>query len=300
MKKICLIVLVLVLEGSSSFACNTCGCGVGNYHYGILPQFRKNFVGVRYRYSSFKSILDDSHSHSYSYETFQTAELWARFYPAKRLQTFLFVPFNFNEREEGSTVKSLKGLGDIVISANYNLINTYDSADNFLKHNLLIGAGLKLPTGEYRAIENGLTVNQNFQLGTGSVDFLFNLIYTVRRKNLGLNSEFSYSWNTTNKDEYKFGNALRAAITAFYVLNIKSVTITPNVGMSGEFFKDNQQFNEPFPDTGGWAYLPNAGAEVYVRSLAFGFSYTRPGKQALFNGQVEANDRFSAHLTFMF
>ena len=106
--------------------------------------------------------------------------------------------------------KSLKGLGDIVISANYNLINTYDSADHFFKHNLLIGGGLKLPTGEFRAIENGLTVNQNFQLGTGSLDFLFNFIYTVRRKNLGLNTELSYSRNTTNKDEYKFGNAMRA------------------------------------------------------------------------------------------
>ena len=166
--------------------------------------------------------MDDSHADAYSYETFQTAELWARFYPTKKIQAFVFVPFNFNERIEGTSINTLKGLGDIVISANYNLINTYDSVDHFLKHNLLIGGGLKLPTGEFQAIENGLTVNQNFQLGTGSLDFLFNLIYTVRRKNIGLNTELSYSLNTTNKDEYKFGNAMRTGLTAFYVFQVNA------------------------------------------------------------------------------
>lgn len=284
----------------SSVACNVCGCGVGNYHYGILPQFNKNFLRIRYRHSSYTSTLDDAHAHPYSYETFQTTELWGRFYPAKKIQAFVFVPFNFNERKEGSQSKRLEGLGDIVISANYNLIHTYDSLKAAFKHNLLVGGGLKLPTGQYRALENGLTVNQNFQLGTGSIDFLFNIIYTVRHKNLGLNTELSYSLNTTNKDEYKFGNAARTGLTAFYVLRAKSLTIMPNVGVSGEFFRDNKQFEAPFPDTGGWASLWNAGSEIYYRSLALGFSYSHSGKQALFNEKVESHDRMSIHVTWMF
>lgn len=301
MKKILVILsLILLILPYSSEACNVCGCGVGNYHYGILPQFGKNFVGVRYRYSSFKSTLDESHSHPFSYETFQTAELWGRFYPVKRIQAFVFVPFNFNERNEGATVKNLRGLGDIVVSANYNLINTYDSADHFLKHNLLIGAGVKLPSGKYREIENGLTVNQNFQLGTGSVDLLFNVIHTVRHNNVGLNAEFSYSLNTTNKDEYRFGNAARAGLTTFYVLRAGALTIMPNVGISGEHFRNNRQFDELFPDTGGWASLYNVGSEIYYRGIAMGVSWAHPGRQALFNGKVEANDRISTHLTIMF
>jgi hypothetical protein len=299
-KLVTLTAILLALLTSPSNACSVCGCGVGNYHYGILPQFRKNFAGVRYRYSSYISTLDDSHAAQYSYETFQTAELWGRFYPTDRIQAFVFVPFNFNERQEGIHTNRLEGLGDIVISANYNLINTYDSVNAPLKHNLLLGAGLKLPTGEFRAIENGLTVNQNFQLGTGSLDFLFNLIYTVRYRNAGLNTELSYSVNTTNKDEYKFGDAARVALTTYYIFRAKAVTIMPNVGLSGEFFKDNQQFGEPFSDTGGWALLLNAGAEIYYGNFALGFSYSRPGRQELFSGKVEANDRFSTHLTIMF
>jgi hypothetical protein len=297
---ITLILLSILLIPYWSIACNTCGCGVGNYHYGILPQSGENFVGVRYRYSSYKSTLEASHAYSHSYETFKTAELWARFYPLKRLQAFVFVPFNFNERQEGTASKNLKGLGDVIISANYNLINTYDSADRFLKHNLLVGAGVKLPTGEYRKIENGLTVNQNFQLGTGSVDLLFNVIHTVRHNNMGLNAEFSYNLNTTNKDDYRFGNAARAGVTAFYILRSGPVTVMPNVGISGEFFKDNKQFDIPFPDTGGWASLYNLGSEIYYRSVALGVSWTHPGRQALFNGNVEADDRVSAHVTVMF
>jgi hypothetical protein len=300
MKRLIILILTLFTLGTSSLACSVCGCGVGNYHYGILPQFRKNFVGIRYRHSSYISTLDDSHADAFSYETFQTAELWGRFYPTKKLQAFVFVPYNFNERTEGTTVNTLKGLGDIVISANYNVVNTYDSLDRVLKHNLLIGGGLKLPTGEFQAIENGLTVNQNFQLGTGSWDFLFNLIYTVRHKNVGLNSELSYSLNTTNKDEYKFGNATRVGLTAFYIFQVNTLTIMPNVGVSGEFFKDNKQFGEAFSDTGGWASLYNAGAEIYYRNVALGISYSHPGKQQLFSGKVVANDRISAHFTFMF
>lgn len=301
MRKIFILTFVaLTASMRPSSACNVCGCGVGNYHYGILPQYAKNFAGLRYRHSSYTSTLDASHNYSNSYETFHTAELWGRFYPAKKVQAFIFVPFNFNEREEGRQIKSLNGLGDIVVSANYNLINTYDSVNAVFKHNLLVGGGLKLPTGEYRALENGLTVNQNFQLGTGSVDFLFNLIYTVRYDDFGLNTEASYSLNTTNKDEYRFGNATRMGLTAFYVLRSGALTIMPNIGMSGEFFEDNKQFGQPFPDTGGWASLYNAGAEIYYRSIALGIFYSRPGRQALFNDLVKADDRVSMHVTFMF
>ena len=223
-----------------------------------------------------------------------------RFYPAKKIQAFIFVPFNFNERIEGPTTTKLKGLGDIVVSANYNLINTYDSLDISWKQNLLVGVGLKLPTGEFQALENGLTVNQNFQLGTGSLDFLFNLIYTIRHKNLGLNTELSYSLNTTNKDEYKFGNALRTGLSAFYIIQVDAITLMPNIGISGEFFKDNKQFGEPFSDTEGWASLYNAGAEIYYGNVVLGFSYSHPGRQELFSGEVVSNDRISAHFTYMF
>ncbi len=303
MKKNLYLILITTAFTTGFFdahACNTCGCGVANYHYGILPQFRKNFIGIRYRYRSYTSQLDDSHLASYSYETFQNTELWARFYPLKRLQTFVFVPYNFNEREEGEKTSYLNGIGDIVVSANYNLINTYDSVSSDWKQNLLVGGGVKLPTGQFRKIEDGLTVNQNFQLGTGSVDVLLNLIYTLRYKNIGLNTEFTYNINTTNRDDYRFGNTLLPGLTAFFIPNTGAITVMPNAGVSFETFKDNRQYGQPFPDTGGWAMLYNAGIESYYKNFAVGVSYSHPGKQELFSGKVDSSDRVSLHLTVMF
>lgn len=256
---------------------------------------------MRYRYRTYASRLEEGHSVPYSYETFQSTELWARFYPSHRLQAFVFIPYNFNRREEGGKITSSNGVGDIVVSANYTLINTYDSSASNWKHTLLAGGGIKLPTGQFRKIEDGLTVNQNFQLGTGSVDFLLNLIYTLRYKNIGLNTEFTYNVNTTNRDDYRFGNTSRTGLTGFFLLpNTRAVTIMPNVGCSLETFRNNKQFGEPFPDTGGWAMLWNAGIESYYKNIALGVSYTHPGKQQLFNGKVTSNDRFSMHVTFMF
>jgi hypothetical protein len=299
-KYIYLLFLLTFLTASELVACNTCGCGVANYHYGILPQFQKNFIGMRYRYRSYVSTLEAGHSAPYSYETFQTTELWGRFYPMNKWQVFAFIPYNFNEKREEDKITYFEGLGDVVVSANYNLINTYDSAESDWTHNLLVGAGVKLPTGQFRKIEDGLTVNQNFQLGTGSVDLLFNLIYTLRFKNSGLNAEFTYNHNTTNRDEYRFGNTSRSGLTAFFIPKTGAVTLMPNAGASVETFKDNKQFKQPFPDSGGWAMLYNAGVESYYKNFAVGVSYSHPGKQKLFNEKVRSNDRVSVHVTVMF
>jgi hypothetical protein len=211
----------------------------------------------------------------------------------------VFVPYNFNTRKEGDNISRLNGIGDIVISGSYNVINNYDSAST-LKHSLLIGGGIKLPSGQFRKIENGLTVNQNFQLGTGSVDFLLNAIYTIRQQNIGINTEFVYAINTKNRDDYQFGNTSKAGITAFYVPATAAFTIMPNLGVSLETYKNNKQYGETFPDTGGWAVLYTAGIETYYRSFAFGISYTHPGKQELFNAKVSSNGRLAAHFTIMF
>lgn len=298
MKTFIALIIFTLIAADSAFACNTCGCGVGGYHYGILPQYQKNFIGLRYRYRSYVSELESGHLAPYSYETFQSVELWGRFYPLKRVQAFVFAPYNFNERKEGEKLTYLEGLGDIVVSANYNVFNTYDSTATF-KHTLLVGAGVKLPTGKFRALDDGLTVNQNFQLGTGSLDVLFNLIYTLRYKNAGLNTEFTYNYNTTNPDDYRFGDMTRTSLTGFYILNAGALTLMPNAGASLETFRDNKQFEQPFPDTGGWAMLYNVGVEAYYKNVALGFSYSTPGKQKLFNDKVTSNDRVSVHLTLM-
>ena len=298
MKKLYLFIIIN-FSITNLFACNICGCGLGGYHYGILPQFQKNFVGLRYDYRSYTSHMDESHTFDTSNEFFQNIELWGRFYPSKRIQVFAFVPYKINYRDEGSETLRLKGLGDIRISANFNLINTYDSSNTIVKNTLLLGAGIKLPTGRFTEIRDGLTVNQNFQLGTGSVDYVINLIHTIRYKKLGLNTEAAYSFNTTNKDEYKFGNTITGNMSVFYIYNKNFLTLMPHTGMSYECNKDNSQFGIPYEDTGGWATLYQAGVDTFFKNVSLGITYSHPGKQDLFNGSVHAHDRYSVRISIM-
>ncbi|MEP7259425.1 MAG: transporter, partial [Flavitalea sp.] len=52
MKKRCLLIIVTIAISYGSMACDICGCGVGNSYIGILPDFNKRIIGLRYRYNS--------------------------------------------------------------------------------------------------------------------------------------------------------------------------------------------------------------------------------------------------------
>src|SRR5688572_32202916 len=90
-------------------ACDACGCGVGSYQFGILPQQNKNFVGIRYQAKSDETTPFHG---SQSKEEFQTMEIWGRFYPLKKVQVLALLPYNFNRQETDGKPTELQGLGD--------------------------------------------------------------------------------------------------------------------------------------------------------------------------------------------
>ncbi|MEO0333200.1 MAG: hypothetical protein AAF223_16195, partial [Bacteroidota bacterium] len=53
MKSIFALFILIITTVSSSHACDVCGCSLGSNYFGILPQFDKHFVGVRWHHSSF-------------------------------------------------------------------------------------------------------------------------------------------------------------------------------------------------------------------------------------------------------
>ncbi|MCY7351019.1 MAG: hypothetical protein LH606_10160 [Cytophagaceae bacterium] len=174
------LLLFFALSPLSSLACDICGCGAGSSFLGIMPQTGRSFLGLRYRVKSYDSHLNSQRLQTR--EVYQSAELWARWYPARRWQILAFLPVNANRQETTDGTHTRKGLGDAILMAHYNLVNTaLDTVARKVDHNLLIGGGVKLPTGQFRYEADGSEVaNPNFQLGTGSTDALFNIIYTLR------------------------------------------------------------------------------------------------------------------------
>lgn len=298
------IVLFLVILGYvlPSYACDICGCGNGGSFFGILPQSHLRFAGIRYRVKNYESHLNSTFFRAR--ENFQTAELWARFYPFKRTQLMVFVPYNWNTQTlyRTETPQIISGLGDVSALFHYNIVNTFwDSTTHTIDQTLLIGGGVKAPTGRFKYVDDGTEVaNANFQLGTGSLDFVANAIYNVRYQKWGTNMDISYKINTTNPNQYRFANRLSGSVSVFRTLSLSSLTVMPNVGAYMEHFGYDTKNGAKNTFTGGTLSTANVGMELYYKRISTGFTYQTPLYQHLSGGDLKLKNTVSTHFTFMF
>jgi len=127
----------------------------------------------------------------------------------------------FFTRQDGSS-----GLGDIRINGRYAaLVRT--------RHLLVIGGGLKLPTGEYKLLDSKGEINEpTIMPGTGSTDFLISLFYDyqVIPHQLDAFLSGSYQLNTENDLDYQFGSATVVNGGLSYILTEK-VTVSGQLNL---------------------------------------------------------------------
>ncbi len=284
----------------ASFGCDICGCGAGSSFVGLLPQAGRGFVGVRYRTKSYQSHLNSLRLGTR--ETYQNAELWGRFYPARRVQVLAFLPYNVNRQETADGPLTRQGFGDATVLAHYNLVNTaLDTVMRRVDHTLLVGGGVKLPTGKFRYEADGSEVaNPNFQLGTGSTDALLNVIYTMRYRAWGWNTDFTYRLTTKNPNGYRFGNRQTASSSVFFVKKWGTLTLMPNAGVTLENAARDLDGGKRNYNTGGYVSLGMAGVELYAGPISTGINLQTPLTQRLADGQIRANGRAMVHVTWLF
>ncbi len=291
-----IILCVILMSMDTTTACNICSCtGMGN-SLGILPRFQSHFIGVRQTYRSYQSTHPASILNpegSVSNEKYYNSELWARWYPHRKLQVFAFLPYNVFNRKQQSEVKSLSGIGDISLQASYLLLNTGDSANATLKHAFLVGGGIKLPTGHYDKSENPV-----FQLGTGSRDILFNSSYTIRYKYMGLMCEGNYRLNGSNIDHYTFGNRLGIAAKAFYLYGKSDNSLLPYAGLNYEQTGRDRLNNKAQDYTGSETAYLVFGTDVYRKQFQFGFNVQLPYMQNTGGGQIREFSRWQLSLIY--
>jgi hypothetical protein len=301
-----LILLMFILIDISANACDVCGCSLGGNYYGILPQFSKNFIGLRWSQAKFYAHMDHDSQYladEYSHDTYNKVELWGRFYVNKKFQVFAFVPYSFNTMNGTEQVISAHGLGDITLLGNYLIFNTGEDKTRKFKHTLMAGAGIKLPTGSNDLSDRGKLVNANFQMGTGSTDFLTSAVYTLRYQKVGLNTETGYKINTRNADKYHFGNQFHASSQFFYWQKVKSFSFLPNAGAYYEQAARHKQGSVVQANTGGAALFATAGLETYFKNFTLGVNYKHPLSQ-IYNSddvaQIESKDRWMLSITYNF
>jgi hypothetical protein len=303
MRKVFLLMLLLVI-GGASVACPICGCGVGNFYMGLLPNFKNKFIGLRYQYLHYHTQIAGDPS-QYGNDYYHSIELWGGWSIGKKLQLLAFIPYQVNVQKTDDGNKQLQGLADITLLANYKIFDKIKITGNNRSNEqqLWIGGGLKLPTGKYRIDTSDPETelgDVNSQLGTGSVDFLINTSYNIRINKFGINTTADYKINTTNSQDYSFGNRFNASSFGYYQIHGKGISISPNIGLMYQHAERNLLNNAKVEETGGYLAMAATGAEFSVNNITIGANVQVPFSQNFAHGQTEAKTRGMLHVSFSF
>ncbi|MEE1884116.1 transporter [Pedobacter flavus] len=306
-KKIILIALLSSCTFTLVRACDICGCGVGSYYLGLLPEFNKRFAGLRYQHKSLATHLGPNGERTpiSADETYQSTELWGGVNFGKKFRVLAFIPYNFNEKVAQTGNGSKNGLGDIALMGYYGLADHRTSVgQKLLVQSLWVGAGVKLPTGKYEPSER-LAVSEspnNFQLGTASTDFTLNATYDIRLQDLGLNVNLNYKINTENKHNYRYGKKFTSNILLYHKFRIaKLLTIAPNIGVLYETAeKDMENKKYEIETSGGYSLSAIAGMEFSFKRISMGTNYQNVHSQALAGRRALAGNRWMIHTSFAF
>jgi len=294
-----MLVVALSRMGGQLQACDVCGCSAGGYFIGIMPQFQRNFAGVRYQYQQYRVRAYGTEAAALDH--FQRAEVWMRWYPAPKWQIMGFVPGAYNIRLQDTARFVRQGLGDVSLLVHYQVFNNQADTAVKVKHSLMVGAGVKLPTGAYTYTETETQVaHPNFQLGTGSADVVVRAVHTLRYNSWGLNTDLTAKLNTANPSGYRFGHRLTGVASAFWVRRLSAgLAIMPNAGYFAEYMAQDIDQGTPNRFTGGWTTFGVGGIELYTRRVSAGFSAQLPLAQHLSGGDMTAGRRGLAHVTLM-
>lgn len=249
-------------------------------------------------YSPASSLDPATNAHS----IFRTLDLWGRWYPLRRVQVLAFMPVHFFQQNENQSLVRTRGLGDATLLANYSVFNTGESLRRTWKHSLQIGCGVKLPLGSYNLTDDdGLRYHANLQPGTGSTDALINVIYTLRRGSVGLQTDAQTRLNTANADRYRFGHRQNAAMRFFWWKNLGNrVSVLPRAGVALDAARHDVWYGSKQVETGGYAVYADLGADVYLGNLAVGAGFQAPLQYQLGTGMVTPKGNLNVSATWAF
>jgi hypothetical protein len=277
--------------------CDACGCSASGGSMGFSSMLNNNFVGLRYFNQSYTSRDGIFVNSPWIDENFNTIQIWTKIPITEKIQISALVPYHFHNRERSTGTERIQGLGDISVMAMYSVYQTQKDSTVFT-HKLQLGAGVKIPTGKFEEANNTGSVNQSFQVGTGSWDYLLVSEYVIKKENLGLSTMLNYTFKTENQKQYQFGNQFNYGSTLFYLFDLPAVKLVPQLGLAGEVYETNKQYGEKLPDTAGDILFSKFGIEAGKGAFSIGVNAMLPINQHLSNSKIEANYRWSVNLNY--
>lgn len=301
MKKIPLSVLLVLLSGIS-FACEICGCANNNFQIGLLPNFRKYFIGLRYSSAQYNSQLASDPT-QYSSDYYKSFELWGG-YQFKNVQVMTFLPYLHSTKISDDGTVEFSGPGDAIVMANYRTwskMSMNESMSRTTKNELWLGGGIKLPTGasHVNLSQSDFNIGDfNSQPGTGSTDYLINATHNLLWNNSGIVTNATYRLNTTNSQGYHFGNRIYLSSSFFQTFTVKTVKVRPMVGFSYQQNSTNKYDGSQVQGSEGYSFGGLTGMNLILGKLGIMVNTQLPISQEMYSGQTRLQSKTTLGLTF--
>jgi len=229
-------------------------------------------------------------------EYYNSYLLTAQYSIGKNFLVTGMLPYQSNNLVNDQGSRNLSGMGDAGFLLNYRLLNRVTKG---ISQTLVIGAGLKLPTGKYTPAKTEEIDDQNFQLGTGSVDYILNASYNISLKKWAFIAATSYKYNSCNSDGFRFGDVFSTGATAVYRIDRNKISISPYAQVIGEIQMKDAASHVIQDHSGGHTFYTGAGIDVNTRKIAMGINYQLPAVQNMAEGQIAVHPRISAHISFV-
>ena len=104
--------------------------------------------------------------------------------------------------------------------------------------------------------------------------------------------------NTTNVDEYRFGNRITANSLAFYRLRIAGFSVSPNMGLLYQHSAINLYKNDEVSQSGGYTFNASGGVEIGLNKITIGLNTQIPIQQNFAEGQTNSRSKGVLHISF--
>ncbi|MCH7402201.1 hypothetical protein ACFOUP_18660 [Belliella kenyensis] len=297
--KYILLGIFLLISSIETYACEACGCALGGFNFGIIPQNEAHFIGIKYSQARFYAEMMHAGQFEYSNDQYQRLDIMGRIAIRERLQLNIVLPYLYNDMVGSHEKETLRGLGDPMMMLNYKVLDQKGNPMEAWLHNLWVGGGIKAPLADFEFSQTTQLINPNFQLGSGSWDFITMGNYTTMKNRWGLNIEGVYKINTANAIDYRFGNQYNLQGSIFYKPKAEKVLPIPMLGLYHESagthtFEGFYQVN-----SGGSATFAQAGVQVQFSKMMLHANYQLPISQS-FNSDdhvhIESKGRFSVNM----
>ena len=291
MKKIFIATLLSGFLFYSANACDICGGGTGNYNPFLFPNLSKTYVGLNFLNRSFHTHNDDGSVTRTHYNSFLIS---GQYSVNPKLQILAFVPYNYNKLERSNEINKSNGIGDVTLLANYKL---WEAMGTQVNHSVMVGGGVKLATGTYTKPKTEDINERNFQLGSGSTDYILNGNYRLAYRQWILNAIGSYKYNTANKEGYRFGDVLTVGGTLAYRKNYERISVAPYIQVINENQMKDADKHVLQEHSGGSFLYTGAGLDVSASRITVGVNYQFAAKN-ISEGELNASPRFTTRISF--